>query len=58
MHVNESNDSQPADAAGVRATAIDVHNHSMPLPLLNGSRVPACRTWPESGTASSCSILR
>jgi aminocarboxymuconate-semialdehyde decarboxylase len=34
MHVNESNDSQPADAAGVRATAIDVHNHSMPLPLL------------------------
>ena len=34
MHVNESNDSQPADAAGVRATAIDVHNHAMPLPLL------------------------
>ena len=34
MHANESNDSQPADAAGVRATAIDVHNHAMPLPLL------------------------
>ena len=34
MQANESNDSQPADAAGVHATAIDVHNHAMPLPLL------------------------
>src|ERR1700694_1779257 len=33
MHADESNDSQPADAAGVHATAIDVHNHAM-LPLL------------------------
>ena len=30
MHADESNDSQPAD----HATAIDVHNHAMPLPLL------------------------
>ena len=34
MHANESSDGQPADVAGVRATAIDVHNHAMPLPLL------------------------
>jgi hypothetical protein len=33
MHADESNDSRPADAAGVHATAIDVHNHAM-LPLL------------------------
>ena len=34
MHANETNDSQPADAAGVHPAAIDVHNHAMPLPLL------------------------
>jgi hypothetical protein len=27
MHANETNDSQPADAAGVHPAAIDVHNH-------------------------------
>ena len=34
MDANESNDSRPADAADGRARAIDVHNHAMPLPLL------------------------
>ena len=34
MPANESNDRQPADAADVEAKAIDVHNHAMPLPLL------------------------
>ena len=32
MHANESNDSQPADAAGVHPAAIDVHNHRHPRP--------------------------
>ena len=34
MPANESSDRQPADAADVQAKAIDVHNHAMPLPLL------------------------
>ncbi len=28
MHANETNDSQPADAAGFHPAAIDVHNQS------------------------------
>ena len=34
MHADESNDSRPAEADGADAAAIDVHNHAMPLPLL------------------------
>jgi aminocarboxymuconate-semialdehyde decarboxylase len=34
MHTHESKDDDPADAGHVRPTAIDVHNHAMPLPLL------------------------
>ena len=34
MRVHESNSSQQADANAVDAAAIDVHNHAMPLPLL------------------------
>ena len=34
MPANKSDDRQPADAADVHAKAIDVHNHAMPLPLL------------------------
>ena len=34
MRVHESNNSQQADATQRRPTAIDVHNHAMPLPLL------------------------
>ena len=34
MHADESNDSRPAEADNVDAAAIDVHNHAMPLPLL------------------------
>ena len=34
MHTHESSDSRPADARGADPTAIDVHNHAMPLPLL------------------------
>ena len=34
MRADESNDSRRAEADGVDAAAIDVHNHAMPLPLL------------------------
>jgi|SoiMethySBSTD1v2_1073268.scaffolds.fasta_scaffold460178_1 aminocarboxymuconate-semialdehyde decarboxylase len=34
MRTHESNDSPPADPGSTRPTAIDVHNHAMPLPLL------------------------
>jgi aminocarboxymuconate-semialdehyde decarboxylase len=34
MRADESNDSRPAEADGVDAAAIDVHNHAIPLPLL------------------------
>ncbi len=34
MPTNVPSDGQPADAADVNAQAIDVHNHAMPLPLL------------------------
>ncbi len=34
MPTNVPTDGQPADAADVNAQAIDVHNHAMPLPLL------------------------
>ena len=45
MHADESNDSQPAD----HATAIDVHNHAMPLPLLE---------WLEHAGLSDLSRVR
>src|ERR1700752_5051703 len=34
MHPNESDDGRPAEAADARVRAIDVHNHAMPLGLL------------------------
>ena len=44
MHANETNDSQPADAAGVHPAAIDVHNQCDALcRCSNGSSAPACR---------------
>ena len=58
MHANETNDSQPADAAGVHPAAIDVHNHAMPLPLLDGSSAPACRKRGCAACQQHCRTTR
>ena len=40
MHANETNDSQPADAAGVHPAAIDVHNQCDASAVARMARAP------------------